>query len=194
MYVIIYIVKGNGDELTMNLKELEKQVNIEILQKELNGKYDIMWKSVGNVRDIIDKILKDFFTKNTKMYITEYKGNLVIKSTETREEIIIKLKKKRSKEEYKVGVWTWAYYWAIQEIEIVDDEFKSLDEFVAKNDEIVADRIAENKADKENFEKSLEKFNMNFKEFYEVMKQYNCLSYTDKINYEKENGLYKGWL
>ena len=177
----------------MNLKELEKQVNIEILQKGLNENYNIMWKSLGQVKDIINKILKDFFTENTKMYITEYKGNLVIKSTETRNEIVIKVKKKRSKEEYKVGVWTWAYYWAIQEVEIADDEIKSLDEFVAKNKEIVADRIAENKADKEKFEKSLEKFNMNFKEFYEVMKEYNNLSYTDKINYEKENGLYK-WL
>lgn len=193
MYAIIYIVKGNGDELTMNLKELEKQVNIEILQKGLNENYDIMWKSLDSVKDIIKNILKDFFTENTKMYITEYKNNLVIKSTETRSEIVIKIKKKRSKEEYKVGVWTWAYYWAIQEVEIADDELKSLDEFVAKNREIVADRIAENKADKEKFENSLQKFNMNFKEFYEVMKEYNSLCYEDKINYEKENGLYK-WL
>ena len=177
----------------MNLKELEKQVNIEILQKGLNENYDIMWKSLGNVKDIINKILKDFFTENTKMYITEYKNNLVIKSTETRNEIIIKIKKKRSKEEYKIGVWNWAYYWAIQEIEIVDDEFKSLDEFVAENKKEVADRIAENKADKEKFEKSLEKFGMNFKEFYEIMGQFDSLSYTDRINYEKENGLYK-WL
>lgn len=178
----------------MNLKELEKQVNIEILQKGLNENYNIMWKNLGQVKDIINNILKEFFTENTKIYITEYKNNLVIKNTETKEEIIIKIKKKRSKEKYKIGVWSYAYYWAIQEIEIIDDEFKSLDEFVAKNDEIVADKIAENKANKEKFEKSLKKFNMNFKEFYEVMKEYNNLSYTDKINYEKENGLYKGWL
>lgn len=178
----------------MNLKELEKQVNIEILQKGLNENYDIMWKSLGQVKDIINNILKDFFTENTKMYITEYKNNLVIKSTETKEEIVIKIKKKRSKEEYKIGVWSYAYYWAIQEIEIVDDEFKSLDEFVAKNKEIVADKITEKKENKEKFEKSLEKFNMNFKEFYEVMQEYNKLDYFEQINYQKENGLYKGWL
>lgn len=194
MYVIIYIVKGNGDELTMNLKELEKQVNIEILQKGLNENYDIMWKSLGQVKDIINNILKEFFTENTKMYITEYKNNLVIKSTETKEEIVIKIKKKRSKEEYKIGVWSYAYYWAIQEIEVVDDEFKSLDEFVAKNKEIVEDKITEKKENKEKFEKSLEKFNMNFKEFYEIMKEYNNLDYFEQINYQKENGLYKGWL
>lgn len=178
----------------MNLKELEKQVNIEILQKGLNENYDIMWKSLGQVKDIINNILKDFFTENTKMYITEYKNNLVIKSTETKEEIVIKIKKKRSKEEYKIGVWSYAYYWAIQEIEVVDDEFKSLDEFVAKNKEIVEDKITEKKENKEKFEKSLEKFNMNFKEFYEVMQEYNNLDYFEQVNYQKENGLYKGWL
>ena len=178
----------------MNLKELEKQVNIEILQKGLNENYDIMWKSLGQVKDIINNILKEFFTENTKMYITEYKNNLVIKNTETREEIVIKIKKKRSKEEYKIGVLSWAYYWAIQEVEIVDDEFKSLDDYINATKKIVADREKNNADLKADFEKELKNYNMSFKEFYKIMQKYNNLDYFDKVNYEKENGLYKGWL
>ena len=178
----------------MNLKELERQVNIKILEKELNGKYDLLWKNMGQVKDIISDILKDFFTENTKMYITEYKNNLVIKNTETREEIIIKIKKKRSKEEYKVGVWSWAYYWAIQEVEIVDDEYKTIDDYINATTKIVADREKNYSNVKADFEKELKNYNMSFKEFYKIMQKYNSLSYTDRINYEKENGLYKGWL
>ena len=44
------------------------------------------------------------------------------------------------------------------------------------------------------FERQLKEHNMSFTEFYRVMQKYNSLNYTDRINYEKENGLYKGRL
>jgi len=178
----------------MNLKDLEFKINEVIKEKKLDENYDILWKTIGNVKDIINKILADDLKENTKMYITEYKSNLVIKNTETRSEIVIKLKKKRSKDEYKIGVWSWAYHYAIQNVEIIDDEFKSIDDYINKNKEIVADREKNNANLKADFEKELKEHNMSFTEFYRVMQKYNSLNYTDKVNYEKENGLYKGWL
>ena len=178
----------------MNLKDLEFKINEVIKEKKLDENYDILWKTIGNVKDIINKILADDLKKNTKMYITEYKSNLVIKNTETRSEIIIKLKKKRSKDEYKVGVWSWAYHYAIQNVEIVDDEFKSIDDYINKNKEIVANREEKNSNLKAEFEKDLKEHNMNFKEFYEIMGKYNRLNWDTRHNMEKENGLYKGWL
>ena len=178
----------------MNLKDLEFKINEVIKEKELDEKYDILWKTIGSVKDIVSKILADDLKQNTKMYITEYKSNLVIKNTETRDEIIIKLKKKRSKDEYKIGVWSWAYYYAIQNVEIIDDEFKSIDDYINTTKKIVEDREKDNANLKADFEKQLKEHNMNFKEFYMIMQKYNSLNYTDRINYEKENGLYKGWL
>lgn len=177
----------------MNLKDLEFKINEEIKAKKLNENYEIMWKTLGNVKDIVSKILADELQVNTKMYITEFKNNLVIKNVETRDEIIIKLKKKRSKEEYKVGIWSYAYYWAIQEVEIIDDEFKSISDYINATKKIVADRKKDNANLKTDFEKQLKEHNMNFKEFYEIMEKFNCLNWETRKNYEKENGLYKGW-
>ena len=150
--------------LKLKIKEVKKNIKIN-KEKE---------KFIKNLFDLIEE--------NNNKFFNLWKNSFQDKSSF------------RSKEEYKLGVWSYAYYWAIQEIEVVDDEFKSLDEFVAKNKEIVEDKITEKKENKEKFEKSLEKFNMNFKEFYEVMQEYNNLDYFEQINYQKENGLYKGWL
>ena len=78
--------------------------------------------------------------------------------------------------------------------EIVDDEYKTLDDYINATKKIVADREKNYSNVKADFEKELKNYNMSFKEFYKIMQKYNNLSYTDRINYEKENGLYKGWL
>lgn len=178
----------------MLIKDLEQKINEKIKEKKIDTEYKVLWQCVDEIRDIVSDIIFDDYISGKGFYISEYKSNVVIKCYETREELVIKLKKTRSKEEYKLGVWSWGYHYIVKAVEIADDKYKTLEDFIKSNNKIVADREEKNSNLKAEFEKDLKEHNMSFKEFYEIMEKYNSLNWDTRHNYEKENGFYKGWL
>lgn len=178
----------------MLIKDLEQKINEKIKEKKIDTEYNALYKCVDEVKTIVSDIIFDDYIKGKGFYISEYKNNIVIKCYETKKELVIKLKKTRSKEEYKLGWSYWGYHYVVKAVEIADDEFKTLEDFIKCNNEIVANREEKNSNLKTEFEKDLKEHNMNFKEFYEIMGKYNRLNWDTRHNMEKENGLYKGWL
>lgn len=178
----------------MLIKDLEQKINEKIKEKKIDTEYKVLWQCVDEIKNIVSDIIFDEYIKEKRFFISEYKSNVVIKCYDTTNEIVIKLKKTRSKEEHKLGVWSWGYYYVVNAVEIADDKYKTLEDFIKRNNEIVADKENKNANLKAEFEKDLKEHNMNFKEFYEIMGKYNSLNWDTRHNMEKENGLYKGWL
>lgn len=169
----------------MNLKELERQINIEILKKELNTDFASLSTQIAKTENIVKDILKDFFNINKGVYITNYKNNLFIKNVETREEITIKIKKKRSAEEVKGSYFNYYYEYVILGVEIDTTNYNSLDEYIIKVKNIIDERNDTNEKTKNEFMAELNKYNMTFDDFYRIKQIYGKLSYKDTMEFEK---------
>ena len=167
----------------MELKELERLINEKIKGREFTkGTFsDLTFEVKGIVQDILKN--------NKNVYVYDYSGNIVIRRSccsDRYNQITIKIKKKQLGSEY-VRFYGYQMMYAIDKVEIPEyEKFDSIEGFVYYCDKIADDeeKYQKNKAKK--FEEELEKLNVDFKKFYDLMQSYRNLNYDAKEELAKK--------
>lgn len=168
----------------MKMTELEKLINEKIIEEGLDTKELTSRKIVWEVESIVTKILKQY---GEQLYVCNYNGKVIIKNAYSYnkydDKITISIKKKVSKK----GYYSWEdTLYNIVKVEIPVEEDFTIEEFIQdyKKQKIEEENYKTQQLN--DFEKQLKEKNIDFKDFYKMLEDYNSLDYWKKEELAKK--------
>ena len=167
----------------MKLKELERLINEEIKKEgnERTQNLNITWKVERIVSDLLKKYDRD-------LYVSNYRGviNVRVSCSCNRNAIAIKIKKKVAGKDYRTWYGNTTTYIIDKVIVEENNNFDSIEAFIAYNNKLEQERDNYEKAKTKLFEDQLQEKGIDFKEFYNMMEDYKHLSYNERIELAKK--------
>ena len=167
----------------MKLKELERLINEEIKKEgnERTQNLNITWK----VERIVSDLLKKY---DRELYVSNYRGviNVRVSCSCNRNAIAIKIKKKVAGKDYRTWYGNTTTYIIDKVIVEENNNFDSIEAFIAYNNKLEQERDNYEKAKTKLFEDQLQEKGIDFKEFYNMIEDYKHLSYNERIELAKK--------
>ena len=167
----------------MKLKELERLINEEIKKEgnERTQNLNITWKVERIVSDLLKKYDRD-------LYVSNYRGviNVRVSCSCNRNAIDIKINKKVAGKDYRTWYGNTTTYIIDKVIVEENNNFDSIEAFIAYNNKLEQERDNYEKAKTKLFEDQLQEKGIDFKEFYNMMEDYKHLSYNERIELAKK--------
>lgn len=151
----------------MKMRELEIKINEKVAELKLNTKekqtyYEDLARQVLNiVRDIVK--LELFGQRSENIYVTTYKGNVVVKTYFNYNDIVIKVKRTKGDKVYNYGS---TQYYYINKVEV--DYYnmnETIDKWYATNKRLDDEKHQEDTDKMNTFIKFLQDKNMTAEEF-----------------------------
>lgn len=165
----------------MRIEELKDKILEQIKEQKLDTEPTKASDITYRISGIVTKLINGY----ERLYTTEENGNVYIRSWDGGKwfDIKIAVKKKKIGIDYKD--WNYGTNYIVKDIEVAN-EYVSIEEFIEKVREYKENCNKYYQDKKNELLSSLEKVNLTFKDFIELINTYESLDYTTKCELRGE--------